>query len=115
MLTALAERKPPAPSNATSSNVDIVGMIREPARLAKQNIAELFPKLTGGMPMSFVKENGLESAVEKIGEEIHNQYLLTFTPDRKDKSFHQIVVRVKNYPGAVVRTRPGYWPPSSEP
>ena len=93
----------------------IAGMLREPARLAKQNIAELFPKLTGGMTLSFVKEEGLESAVEKIGEEIHNQYLLTFTPERsKDKSFHQIVVRVKNYPDAIVRTRPGYWPGSSE-
>lgn len=108
MLTALIERKP-APSSATSSNVDIAGMIREPARLAKQNIAEFFPKLTGGMALSFVKEVGLEWAVQKIGEEIHNQYLLTFTPERgKDKGFHQIVVRVKNYPDAVVRTRPGY-------
>lgn len=111
MLTALTERTP-APSNASSSNVDITGMIREPARLAKTNIAELFAKLTGGLTMSFVKEEGLESAVEKIGEEIHNQYLLTFTPERsKNKGFHQIAVRVKNYPGAVVRTRPGYWPP----
>jgi VWFA-related protein len=115
MLTSLTERTP-APSSASNANVDIVAMIREPARLAKQNIAELFPKLTGGMTLSFVKENGLESAVEKIGEEIHNQYLLTFTPERgKDRDFHQILVRVKNNPDAVVRTRPGYWPRSSEP
>ena len=64
MLTALTERTP-APSNASISNVDIVGLVREPARLAKQNIAEHFPKLTGGMTLSFVKEDGLESAVEK--------------------------------------------------
>ena len=113
MLTSLTERTP-APSTASSSNVDIGSMIREPARLAKQNIAESFAKLTGGLTLSFVKESGLEAAVEKIGEEIHNQYLLTFTPARdKEKTFHEIVVRVKNYPDAVVRTRPGYWPASS--
>ena len=110
MLTSLTERTP-APSNAANSNVDILGIVREPARLAKQNIAESFAKLTGGLTLNFVKESGLETAVEKIGDEIHNQYLLTFTPARdKEKTFHQIVVRVKNYPDAVVRTRPGYWP-----
>ena len=115
MLTSLTERAP-TPSTASSANVDILGMIREPARLAKQNIAELFPKLTGGLTLSFVKGSGLETAVEKIGEEIHNQYLLTFTPDRDtERTFHQIVVRVKNFPNAAVRSRPGYWTPSSEP
>lgn len=115
MLTSMTERTPP-PSNATGAGVDIVAIMRETSRLGKHNIAELLPKLTGGLTINFVKENGLETAVEKIGEEIHNQYLLTFTPERgKDKGFHKIVVRVKNYPDAVVRTRPGYWPASSEP
>ena len=105
----------PKQSRAKDANVDIASIITESARLAKTNIAELFPKQTGGMTLSFVKESGLESAVEKIGEEIHNQYLLTFTPlGGKDKGFHQIAVRVKNYPDAIVRTRPGYWPAAAD-
>jgi len=98
-------------SRAKDANVDIAGAIAEASRLGKTNIAELFPKQTGGMTHSFVKETGLENAVEKVGEEIHNQYLLSFTPlVGKEKGFHKISVRVKNNPDAIVRTRPGYWP-----
>ena len=102
-------------AHAKDANVDIAAAITETARMAKTNIAELFPKQTGGMTLSFVKESGLETAVAKIGEEIHNQYLLTFTPiGGKDKGFHRIAVRVKNNPDAIVRTRPGYWPASAD-
>ncbi len=112
MLTSLMDQKP-RKSNAKDANVDIAGAVVEASRMAKVNIAELFPKQTGGMSMSFAKESGLETAVQKIGEEIHNQYLLSFTPlVGKDRGFHQILVRVKGRRDLVVRTRPGYWPAS---
>lgn len=60
--------------------------------------------------LSFLKQKGLEQAVTRLGEALHAQYYLTFTPQRAgDGLYHTIEVTVPAYPGAVVRSRPGYW------
>ena len=89
---------------------DPVAVFREIARLAKTNAAEAFSKYTGGSHLSFLKQKGLERAISRIGEELHSQYLLSFTSSAQPgDQFHSIEVRVKNRPDVVVRTRPGYW------
>ena len=70
---------------------------------------DAFTKLTGGRQYSFVKEKTLEHDLIQLGQELHNQYLLSYHPDNlSDAGYHNIQV-VVDRPGLQVRTRPGYW------
>jgi len=70
---------------------------------------DVFTRFTGGKEYSFIKEKGLERAVEGISQELHSQYLLSYRPDNQNEGgFHEIRVTV-NRPGLEIRTRPGYW------
>jgi len=92
-------------------DTNLIAVFGEMRTLAKTNVAEAFAKYTGGRRVSFLKQKGLEEVIESLGEEIHNQYLLSFTPPHSDaEEFHQIRVTVRNRPELVVRTRAGYWP-----
>ena len=76
-------------------------------------------KYTGGMRVSFAKLKGLESVVQKIGADLHSQYLLSFQPlssealgaaEDSSKVYRELRVRVRGMDANVeVRHRPGYW------
>ena len=67
-------------------------------------------RYTGGREYSIGNEHALERAITQIGEEIHGQYLLSYTPANTNKSgFHSIRV-IARRTGWEVRSRPGYWP-----
>ncbi len=71
--------------------------------------SEVFAKGTGGNQFSFIKEKGLEDAIQRISQEIRSQYLISYRPNNsEDSGFHQLSVTVEN-PGYVAKTRPGYW------
>ena len=89
---------------------DLIAVFREIARLGKTKAAFAFTEFTGGAHLSFLKQRGLETAVSRIGEELHAQYLLSFpAPAEPAAQFHTIQVRIRNRPELTVRTRPGYW------
>jgi VWFA-related protein len=70
---------------------------------------DVFTRFTGGREYSFVGERSLEKAVAGIGDELHSQYLLSYSPSNQTEGgFHDIKVIV-NRPNLEVRTRPGYW------
>jgi VWFA-related protein len=70
---------------------------------------DVFTRFTGGREYSFAGERSLEKAVESISEELHSQYLLSYSPNNQTEGgFHDIRVDV-NRPRLEVRTRPGYW------
>ena len=70
---------------------------------------DVFTRFTGGKEYAFVSEKSLEKAVQGISQEIHSQYLLSYTPNNQvEGGFHEIRVTV-NRPNLEVRTRPGYW------
>jgi VWFA-related protein len=70
---------------------------------------DVFTRFTGGKEYAFVSERSLERAVQGISQELHNQYLLSYTPNNQvEGGFHEIRV-VVNRPNLEVRTRPGYW------
>jgi hypothetical protein len=51
----------------------------------------------------------LDREVAQLGNELHSQYLLTYSPNNQaEGGYHHIVVEV-NKPGLTVRTRDGYW------
>lgn len=67
-------------------------------------------RYTGGREYSIGSQHALERAITQIGEEIHGQYLLTYTPARTQAAgFHTIRV-IARHSGIEVRSRPGYWP-----
>jgi VWFA-related protein len=70
---------------------------------------DIFTRFTGGKEYSFVSERSLEKAVEGMSQELHSQYLLSYSANNQNEGgFHEIRVMV-NRPQLEVRTRPGYW------
>jgi len=82
---------------------------KDTKRIFIDSPTEVFAKGTGGAEFSFVKERGLEEAVQRISQEIRSQYLITYDPNNKgEPGFHAIAVTLDN-PGYIAKTRPGYW------
>jgi hypothetical protein len=97
---------PPLPP--PEQRVDILGGVGEIVRLGKTNTTEALTKGTGGATFPFTRLKGLEEAIQKLGIELHSQYLLTFTPDNLTDGYHRLEVRVAAGDFRV-RARPGYW------
>lgn len=73
------------------------------------NPCELYAKFTGGREYSFATQGKLERVLQDIGDDLHSQYLLSYTPNNLNEAgFHEIKVTV-NRPALKIRTRPGYW------
>jgi len=108
---------PPTPTTDSQSygpsQVQFVPLLQEiykdTKRIFIDSPSEVFAKGTGGAEFSFVKQKGLEDAVQRISQEIRSQYLITYNPNNKgEPGFHAISVSVEN-PRYVAKTRPGYW------
>jgi VWFA-related protein len=98
-----------------NNSADFVPALKEIYTDAKaifiRNPIQVFTKGTGGTQLSFLRQRGLEDAVEKIGFEIHTQYILTYSPKPEtllEGGYHQLEIQI-DYPRARARTRPGYW------
>lgn len=104
---------PPNPWNPKipppEHQVDILGGIGELARLAKTNTTEVLSKSTGGATFPFTKQKALEEAIQKLGAELHSQYLLSFVPEGGAPGYHSLEVRVTRPGEFHIRARPGYW------
>ena len=89
----------------------MVEILKDVKYIFKDNPVELFTKGTGGSEFAFVKQRGLEHAIIRIGEELHSQYLISYSPNNRDEGgFHEIVVEVSGHSEVKkVQTRPGYW------
>ena len=73
------------------------------------NSLEALTRFTGGQGFSFNGVRSLDKAIQDLSEDLHSQYLLSYSPnDLEEGGFHQIRVIVK-HPDLIVRTRPGYW------
>ena len=89
----------------------MVEILKDIKYIFKDNPVELFTKGTGGSEFAFMKQRGLEDAISRIGEELHSQYLISYSPNNKlEGGFHEITVEVMGRPEVKkVQTRPGYW------
>ena len=76
----------------------------------KRNPVEIFAGGTGGTQFSFYRHNGLEDAIQRIGEQLHSEYLISYSPNNKlEAGFHQISVYVSSPLAKRIQVRPGYW------
>jgi VWFA-related protein len=88
----------------------MVEIFKDVKAIFKANPVELFTKGTGGTEFSFYRERGLEDAIQRIGEQLHSQYLISYTPSNKEEGgFHEIKVQVIGHNDYRTQTRPGYW------
>jgi VWFA-related protein len=88
----------------------MVEIFKDVKAIFKANPVELFTKGTGGSEFSFYRQRGLEEAIERIGEQLHSQYLITYNPNNKDEGgFHEITAEVIGRPEYKIQIRPGYW------
>ena len=73
------------------------------------NTLEALSRFTGGEGYSFSGEATLDKALQNLSQELHSQYMLSYSPNNLNQTgFHKIRVVVKGQK-LEVRTRPGYW------
>lgn len=89
--------------------LDILGGVNEILRLGKTNTTKVLASSTGGTTISFNRQSSLENAIEKLGTELHTQYVLSFVPEVPVPGYHELAVRIARSGDFRIRTRPGYW------
>ncbi len=69
-----------------------------------------FVRATGGAQFLFVTQHQFEDAITKISQQVHSQYLVTYSPTNgTEGGYHTINVWIDREPEYTCRTRPGYW------
>lgn len=89
--------------------IDALGGIGELARLYKTNTTEALARCTGGAQFSFTRRKALEEAIQKLGAELHSQYILSFVPADLTAGYHALEVKLNRSGEFGIRARPGYW------
>jgi len=88
----------------------MVEVFKDTKAIFKQNPAEVFTRGTGGVQFGFARQHGLEDAIQRLGADLHSQYMISYNPNNKDQGgFHSISVTVTGAKDVKVRTRPGYF------
>ena len=95
------------------TSIDLTALIKEIysgiKTVAVENPLSVLTRYTGGRQYSFFKQHAFEDAITRIGEEIHGQYLLSYTPSNiHDQGYHRIRVELERTE-LTVRSRPGYY------
>ena len=78
------------------------------SRLHKTNTTEVLTKSTGGTTFPFTKQKALEDAIQKLGAELHMQYVVSFVPAASPAGYHMLEVRLTQPGEFHIRARPGY-------
>ena len=97
-------------SNAIVYAIGLLGGEQpESAARARKQLEELTNQ-TGGRAWFPADVSAIAAITPEIAHEIRNQYIVAYTPSdlTKDGSFRTVKVEV-NVPGAIVRTRSGYY------
>lgn len=92
-----------------SSGFDPIGGFSDLMRLKKQKTVAALTSATGGAEFSFARQQGLEGAITKLGEELHSQYVLSFTPPPETRGYRHLEVRMAKATNHVIRARSAYW------
>jgi len=80
-----------------------------------KKIMEKIATQTGGRYFEAKKKDNLEEIYGQIAEELHGQYLLTYTPDKVDTDggYHKVALKA-NKDDLSVLTREGYYAPGGD-
>ena len=92
-----------------------VGLVLMAIQALRKNAPKEFARETGGEYINFASEHGFDRSLNTLANRIHNGYKLSFVPHfsagspTAEPGLHAVVVRVRNYPDAVVQHRSSYW------
>lgn len=76
----------------------------------RRNSAAEIAALSGGEHLKFNTQRSFEEDLQRISTELHNYYLLSYTPPSELAwGFHTLRVRIADRPDAVIQTRKTYW------
>ncbi|MGD1094193.1 MAG: VWA domain-containing protein [Bryobacteraceae bacterium] len=92
-----------------ASGGNILTIFSELVRMGQANAVEALTEVTGGSDYPFLKERGIENAVERFGADVHSQYILSFPQSGSDDKMHSIDVSVLDRTGLHLRYRRAYW------
>jgi len=81
----------------------------ELARIGQTNHVKALALATGGADYPFARQRGIENAIEKLGTEVHSQYILSFPQREGSPGMHRIEVSLVDRVGLLVRARTAYW------
>jgi len=88
----------------------MIEIFRDAKSIFKAPPAEVFVHGTGGSQFGFYRNHGLEDAIQRMGEELNSQYMLSYNPSTKTEGgWHTISVEVSGHGKVEAKTRPGYW------
>ncbi len=104
---------PTTEAQRQQGGADILGAVKTLVTTLKdtvgQNVLEVYAQGSGGQNFNPLSREEFEAAINLIGQDLHNQYLVSYRPSNRDQEgFHRLEVRV-NRPGVRVRTRSGYY------
>lgn len=105
--------KPPPPDPMGRSRFDvgtpIVWLLERGTNEIKHHELEVAAAATGGIDYRAMRESALLDAIDRIGGELHAQYVLTYRPNApRSIGYHSIEVVVSR-PKLTVRARPAYY------
>jgi len=72
----------------------------------RRDTASEIASLSGVEYVNFTTQKGFDAALQRISNQIHSYYLLSFKPAL---ALHSLRVRVADHPNAVIQTRKSYW------
>lgn len=89
----------------------LLELYRDAKAIFKKNPIEAFTQATGGMEFGFHSQRTLEEAIQRLGEQLHSSYTISYSPNNREVTgWHEIKVDVPGRPDiAKIQTRPGYW------
>jgi VWFA-related protein len=92
----------------------LVWLVRTGKNAFGGNSLEFASKATGGLDISTLHDREIQQAMDKIGGELHAEYVIAYHPPENEPSgYHDIKVSVDRK-NIAVRTRPGYYIPPPE-
>ncbi len=109
-----ADASPPAPPGPIFKEhtplVELPPQLMLAINALRQNSASELASLSGGEYQKFTTQQGFEQGLQRISDQLHNYYLLSFAPPSGPAwGFHTLRVRIADRPDAVVQTRRSYW------
>lgn len=74
-----------------------------------RNAAEEMAQLSGGAYIHFDNQKEFDRDIGRIGNYVHNQYMLSFQPSNATEGFHALHVDLNQHPDMSVNSRTSYW------
>jgi VWFA-related protein len=100
-----------------AGNIDLLGLatwtVQHATTTVREHPLEIATSATGGLYQTAFHDDAIETAIDRIGGELHAEYTLSYHPTGTDPGgYHEIKVQVDRS-GVKVRSRPGYYPPDA--